>query len=335
MSAMEAPVAIGQDLVSVSISIGIATFPQDCDGPERLVQRADMAMHQAKAAGRNTHVFFDSSLDSALRERLVLEADLRKALDAGEIIPFYQPLVDFATNRVVGFEVLARWQHPKMGLLAPSQFVPIAEDAGMIGKLFGVILYRACRDAVLWQPSLLIAVNISPSQFNDPTLVPTIFDTLRRTGLEPKRLEIEITESSFVQNFDVARRIVGELKKKGVRLSLDDFGTGYSSLRHLHELSLDKIKIDRSFVENRSRGPEIETVISAMIGLGHNLGMLVTAEGIEYENDALWFHLRGCDQGQGYFYSRPMAADKIPDFLRTFEAPIPVEPRFVRRAVRG
>jgi diguanylate cyclase (GGDEF)-like protein len=315
LSEMDAPVVIDHTRITVTTSIGIAAFPQDGTAADVLLQRADLALYKAKAAGRNRHAFFDPLLDGASRERLVLESELRDALRAGEVVPYYQPLIHLASKRLVGFEVLARWRHPRRGVLIGAEFVPLAENTGLIDLLFDVMLTQSCRDATHWPRTLLIAVNVSPTQFNDRSMVKKVLDTLHHTGLPANRLEIEITENALVQDFDVAKDVVQQLNQSGVRVSLDDFGTGYSGFRHLHQLSLDKIKIDRSFVANLHSGGDTDTIITSMITLGHSLGLEVTCEGIERQEDATWLMQRGCDQGQGFLFSRPLPAEEIPAYL--------------------
>ncbi|MEW5424514.1 putative bifunctional diguanylate cyclase/phosphodiesterase [Amorphus sp. 3PC139-8] len=315
------PITLAARPVSVTASVGIARAPRDGTHGEQLLQRADLSMGRAKSSGRNTYASFDSAIDSEARYRMSLEMDLPQALERNEIVPYFQPFVDLASGAVVGFEVLARWHHPRHGLVGSEAFIPVAEDAGMIGKVFAHILEEASLAAMEWHPPVIIAVNASPSQFGARAMVSTILDSLERTGLLPERLEIEITENAMVQDFSLALEIVGSLKELGISIALDDFGTGYSSLRHLHEIPIDKIKIDRSFVSQRRSGTVAATVVDLVIVLGHSLGLKVTAEGIEILEDALWLKERGCDLGQGYLFSEPVPASAVQALLDAGERP--------------
>jgi diguanylate cyclase (GGDEF)-like protein len=310
------PIPLDKGEVSVTMSIGSARYPEDGDHTEALLQNADIAMYRAKQGGRNGFALFDADLDATFHDRLQLSAELRNGLTSGQVVPYFQPLLDLATGDVVGFEVLARWIHPERGVLAAGTFVPLAEDAGLIGILFRIVLENACSEAATWTVPMSLAVNLSPSQLCDPDLVETVLDTLLATGLHPSRLELEITENALVKDFERARRVIEQLKSTGVRIALDDFGTGYSSLRHLHLLSIDKIKIDRSFIEARSSSKDSEVIIKSMINLGHNLGMQVLGEGIELSDDAVWLDQQGCDQGQGYLFARPMPSDQVSLYLQ-------------------
>lgn len=309
------PISItGVDL-TITASIGIAIYPRDGTSREVLLQRADLSMSRAKAGGRNTYASFDSDVDLEIRHRLSLEADLPKALENGSIVPYFQPFVDFGSGQIVGFEVLARWHHPVHGRLGGEVFIPLAEDAGLIDQVFAVVLDEACRAAVEWEGRLTIAVNASPLQLGERALVTTVLDSLERTGLPARRLEIEITENALVQDFPLALEIVLALKSVGIAIALDDFGTGYSNLRHLHELPIDKIKIDKSFIRRRGTEDVSETVVDLVVALGHSLGLKVTAEGVETLDDALWLKERGCDLGQGYLFSEAVLARDVPALL--------------------
>lgn len=315
LSEVRVPVDIGGTEVVVTASIGVALAPQDGTRRETLMQHADLSMSRAKKSGRNSYAAFDSTVDTRVRYRLSLEADLPKALTTRAIVPYFQPFVELASGNVVGFEVLARWNHPEHGLIGGEEFISIAEDAGLIGRVFAHILEEASLVAMEWPIPALIAVNASPTQLGERELVGIVLDSLERTGLPPSRLEIEITENALVQDFPLALEIVSAFKEVGIAIALDDFGTGYSSLRHLHEIPLDKIKIDRSFIMERRRGEVAATVVDLVIVLGHSLGLKVTAEGIETLDDALWLKERGCDLGQGFLFSEPVPAAAVPKLL--------------------
>jgi len=309
------PVRIGEADVTLTASIGIAIFPRDGTSRELLLQRADLSMSRAKAAGRNTYASFDPDIDSEIRFRLSLEADLPKALKSGAVVPYFQPFVDLSTGTMVGFEVLARWHHPDHGMLGGETFIPLAEEIGLIDPLFGHILKAACSEAMRWDRPLRIAVNASPLQLGERRLVETVIASLEESGLPAERLEIEITENSLVHDFPLALEIVTALKSVGVSISLDDFGTGYSNLRHLNELAIDKIKIDKSFTMRRGEGEVTQTVVDLVVALGHSLGLKVTAEGVETLSDALWLKERGCDFGQGYLFSEAIPPGDVPALL--------------------
>ena len=309
--------------IDVGATIGIALFPGDGEDAEALLRAADIAMYRAKREGRGTFRFYEQRMDEELKERVTLEIALRSAIQAGQIRPHYQPLVDLATHRLLGFEVLARWYHPQRGIIPPDVFIPLAEDTGVITELCYSLLRQACLDARSWPARLGLSVNISPCQFKDRLLAARLLSILRETGFDPRRLEIEITESALTNDLDVTRATLGVLQSAGVSIALDDFGTGYSSRYHLRELKFDKIKIDRSFVQSLEN-EESAKIISAIIGLGNSLGILTTAEGIENRRNSEWLADRGCTYGQGYLFGAPVPAT---DAARLIEATTPPSDR--------
>lgn len=315
------PIRINGVDLRITASIGLAMYPRDGTTREVLLQRADLSMSRAKLGGRNTYASFDSDLDSEIRYRLSLEADLPKALEDGSIVPYFQPFVDFGTGQIVGFEVLARWHHPVHGPLGGEVFIPLVEDAGLIDRVFARILDEACGAAAKWTSPVSIAVNASPLQLADRGMVTTVLDSLERTGLPAARLEIEITENALVRDFPLALEIVTALKSVGIAIALDDFGTGYSNLRHLHELPIDKIKIDKFFIRHHRTEDVSETIVDLVVALGHSLGLKVTAEGVETLDDALWLKERGCDLGQGYLFSEAVLARDVPALLAATRHP--------------
>ena len=301
------PIAVGGVVARTGATIGIARSDDDCTTVDALLRRANIAMHAAKSAGRGRHGRFDATMERELIQRNAIEAGLREGIPAGQFVPYYEQQVDLATGRLIGFEVLARWDHPTQGLVAPDAFIPIAEETGLIADLSIAVMRRAFVEARDWDPSLTLSVNISPAQLKDPWLAQKIVKLLVETGYPANRLEIEITESGLFQNLSLAQSVVGSLKNQGIRLSLDDFGTGYSSLSHLRALPFDRIKIDRSFVMSMMRDPESEAIVNAISRLGQSLHLPITAEGIE--NQAIAARLRdiGCNKGQGWLYGKPMA----------------------------
>jgi len=295
----------------VTASVGIARSDGDCAAMDALMRRADIAMYAAKRAGRNRLTWFDASMERELLLRNTIEAGLRDGIPRGEIIPYYEQQIDLSTGRIQGFEVLARWQHPTRGIIAPDIFIPVAEEAGLISDLSTSVMRQAFEDAKGWDPSLTISVNISPAQLKDPWLAQKIVKLLVETGFPPSRLEIEITESSLYENLSLAQSIIGSLKNQGIRIALDDFGTGYSSLAHLRALPFDRIKIDKSFVLTMTGNPESAAIVNAITRLGESLSLPITAEGIE--DAAIIDQLKaiGCHKGQGWHYGKPMPVKDV------------------------
>lgn len=299
------------ELVQIGASIGIALAqPGDVD-LGGLIHRADVALYQAKGGGRGCFRFFTDGMDADVRARALLERDLRQAIAEDVIEPHFQPLVAIDTGQLIGVEMLARWSHPTRGSVPPAEFIPIAEDLGLIGALTQRLMVRACQTAARWPDHVMLACNISPLQLRDPTLPAMIRTTLADTGLPACRLELEVTESALVGDLALARELLDQLKALGIRLALDDFGTGYSSLRHLQSLPFDKIKIDQSFVGTMVADRESGKIVSAMIGLGQSLGLKTVAEGVETEETAALLRGLGCDVGQGWLFGRPAPADGI------------------------
>jgi diguanylate cyclase (GGDEF)-like protein len=310
-----APITAGALRHQVGVGIGIALVPQDGTAPEELLRKADVALYRAKEEGGSHLRFFEPAMDAHLRERDRLERGLRNGLETGAVRPFYQPLVDLRTNEVVGFEALARWTHSELGEVPPDRFLPVAEHCGLATELMCSLLRQACRDALAWPPHVHLAFNISPRQLKDRTLGADILAILAEVGFPPARLEIELTESAVVQDLETAQAVVGTLRQAGVRVALDDFGTGYSSLYHLRNFKIDKIKIDRSFVENMDREDEARILVRALLGLGQGLGLTVTAEGVEYPRQAEELRAQGCQQAQGFLYSRAVPAEQTAAFF--------------------
>jgi diguanylate cyclase (GGDEF)-like protein len=320
VTAIAEPIMFGDTVLRVGASVGIAVYPDDASDAEELVRRADVAMYRAKHDGLGGVRFFQSSMDAEVHERAMLETDLRSAIAAGEIVPFFQPLIDLQTQQLTGFEVLARWQHPTRGMLPPDTFIQIAEDTRLIGPMTMSLLRMALRDAATWDPSLMIAVNIAPQMLEDESLVEQLVAVAHETAFPTTRLEIEITESAFIRDVDVARTVIAAFKRHGISVALDDFGTGYSSLSHLSELPFDKIKIDRSFIRTMRDKPQSATIVMAIIGLGQSMQLMTTAEGIEDHQDEQVLRDLGCVSGQGFLYSQPVPAAEIPAFIAGFDA---------------
>ncbi|MFY0614403.1 MAG: EAL domain-containing protein [Hyphomicrobiaceae bacterium] len=311
------PIWIEGKGISISSSIGISQAPRDATDFEDLSAKADLAMQRAKKLGRDTYTCYDNDIGEVQQQRLELEAGLRNAIETREIVPYMQPLVSLRDGSLLGFEILARWRHPQRGLIPPDRFIGIAEECGLISELMLSTLQQACETAVDWPGNFKIAVNLSPIQIQDRELANRVKAVCDTTGFAAERLEIEITEAIFINDSDLAQVAIAELKALGVSVSLDDFGTGFSSMRYLSEFPIDKVKIDRSFVMGRDDNGKNEKIVNSIISLGHSLGMLTIAEGVEKETDVEWLVEQGCDQAQGYLYSAPVA---LPDALSFAEA---------------
>jgi diguanylate cyclase (GGDEF)-like protein len=304
------PVTIADSEQTVTASVGISRPELDCDSIDMLIRRADIALYAAKKNGRNGYSWFENGMEVELRSRNSLEGDIRAAIPNDEFVPYFEQQIDLATGELVGFEMLARWVSPVRGLISPDDFIPIAEETGMIGDLSMSIIRKAMIEAKNWDPKLTISVNISPVQLKDPWLAQKIVKLLVETGFPASRLEVEITESSLFKNLSLAQSIVGSLKNQGIRIALDDFGTGYSSLAHLRALPFDRIKIDRSFVSSMLENAESAAIVSAIAGLGASLDVPITAEGIEDDQIIDKLKALGCTKGQGWYFGQPLNIDQ-------------------------
>jgi diguanylate cyclase (GGDEF)-like protein len=299
----------------ISASIGVAIAPTDGGDTDTLLRKADIAMYRAKADGRRTFCLFMPEMDAALQARRLLALDLDRALKCHEFALFYQPMVDVRTGDVTGFEALLRWHHPERGLILPSDFIPLAEENGLIVELGEWTLRRACSDAAGWPQELSVAVNLSPLQLRSRRLVRTVVHALAESGLAVGRLELEITESVLLQEEPESRANLAQLKNLGVAIAMDDFGTGYSSLSSLHRFSFDKIKIDRSFVSDLADGSGALAIVRAVASLASSLGMVVTAEGVETAEQLARLRAEGCHEVQGYLFGPPRPAGDVADAL--------------------
>ena len=321
---VRAPHDGGGNELRVSCSIGIAVYPEDGSDLDELMRRADAAMYEAKAAGRDQVRFFSSELDKLARERRTIEQYLRVALEHDELSLHYQPRVDALTLQVVGMEALMRWQHPELGSVSPAVFIPLAEETGLI-RPFGLwALQTACSQLERWTKSerepITLSVNISTVQLGDPDVLEFLRDFFARTGIEPGLLELEITESQLMENADASGTALSALRALGLRFSIDDFGTGYSSLAYLKRFPIDKLKIDKSFVQDLLSDSTDLAIVRAIIALGHNLGLGVVAEGVESAGAAQRLKVLGCDELQGFHFARPMAIPQLEEWLRAHHA---------------
>ena len=308
LKVFESPIEVGSKRHRVGAGIGLALVPDDGTNADEIMRKADIALYRAKAGKQSAARFFEEEMDKRSRERESLERDLAAAIEADAISPWYQPIVDLKTQQVIAFEALARWTHPTLGDIPPDRFIPIAEDCGLIQPLSDYLLRRACKDALAWPDHVMLSFNISPAQLKEKTLGLRILSILGESGLPARRLEIEITESAIVRDLEAAKVVLSSLREAGVRVALDDFGTGYSSLYHLRNFKFDAIKIDRSFVGNMATEDESAAIVRALTGLGHGLGMVITAEGIEQSDQRDTLLKQGCERGQGFLFSRAIPA---------------------------
>ena len=310
---------IDQHDLHLTASIGIATYPADGTEAEALMKNADFAMYHAKDSGRNTYQFFKSDMNVCALERQSLEVDLRRALENREFELHYQPKVNLETGAITAVEALIRWRHPQRGLVPPAQFIPVAEACGVIVPIGRWVLGEACRQSRAWRDAGLapirIAINVSPLELRDRDFVATVRATLQKTSLEPCCLELELTETFLMQDTTVTAAVLEALKDLGVTLALDDFGTGYSSLSRLQRFPIDTLKIDQSFVRDLTSHADAAGIVSAVIGMGNSLHMRVVAEGVETREQLTFLQQRGCPEGQGYYFSRPVIAAQLPRLL--------------------
>jgi diguanylate cyclase (GGDEF)-like protein len=303
--AFKTPFDLGETLCSVGASIGVSQANDPTLTVEEFLSQADVAMYRIKGSGSISVSYYEPGMEEAAKARALMETELRLAVEQGRIEPFYQPVIDLGTGQVMGYEALARWRTASGEILMPEHFIPIAEQCGLISPVFLQVLKKACVALRDKPPHTSLAVNLSPLQFHDEWLPEQILAITTETGIAPGRLEVEITENALVSNFDAARRIMQELKSQGIQIALDDFGTGYSSFRHLNELPFDKLKIDRSFISTLDLDDSSRTIVRAVTELAHNLGLTVTAEGVELLPQIEMLQEIGCDFGQGFFYGRP------------------------------
>jgi diguanylate cyclase (GGDEF)-like protein len=303
--------------IIADISIGISLAPFDAAEPDLLLKNADMALYGAKADGRGTYRFFEPEMDARMKARRELDMGLRKALINGEFELYYQPLVNLKSNEITAFEALLRWNHPVRGLVSPAEFIPVAEETGLIIPLGEWVLHRACQETANWPTDIKVAVNLSPAQLKSRNLTEVVINALAAAGMSANRLQLEITETVLMHNTFNTLATLQKLRALGVQIALDDFGTGYSSLSYLRSFPFDKIKIDRSFIQDLSNGAEPLAIVHAVAGLAKSLNMISTAEGVETKEQLETLQSIGCVEMQGYLFScaRP-AAEIVPMFLQ-------------------
>ncbi|HVB58905.1 MAG TPA: EAL domain-containing protein [Candidatus Acidoferrales bacterium] len=321
LTMLKAPNFIGHHGLEISASIGISIYPDDGMDPETLIKTADTAMYQAKEHGRNNYKFFEQQMAIRAVERQSIEEDLRGALERQEFVLQYQPKIDLQTGTITGAEALLRWLHPQRGLVSPVMFVPVAEDSGLILPIGMWVRREACKQVRAWQnaglPALPIAVNISVVEFRDQNFLESIRAILKETRLEPRCLELELTESVLMQHAEATTSVLQQLKAMGVQLAVDDFGTGYSSLSYLRRFPIDALKIDRSFVNEITSNPDDATIVRAVISMGRSLKQRVIAEGVETREQLAFLQNQQCAEGQGYYFSQPVFPQEFAKLLET------------------
>ncbi|NVM76547.1 diguanylate cyclase (GGDEF)-like protein/PAS domain S-box-containing protein [Duganella sp. SG902] len=317
--AVAAPVTLERQALAVTCSIGVSVFPADGADAEQLLKHADIAMYRAKEAGRNQVQFYEAAMHTRVAERAQIEAELRNALPREQLSLVYQPKVDLRSGAVTGMEALVRWQHPALGAVSPVRFIGVAEETGLIVAIGRWVLRTACAQAAAWQraglPPLRVAVNLSARQFRDHALLDEVRAALADSGLQPRYLELELTESLMMHNVEEAVAMVENLKRLGVALSIDDFGTGYSSLAYLKQFPVDYLKIDQSFTREMLTEPKVAAIVRSVMALGHSLGFKVIAEGVETEAQLAYLRQHACDEMQGYYFSRPLTPEAFAAFI--------------------
>jgi diguanylate cyclase (GGDEF)-like protein/PAS domain S-box-containing protein len=316
LEAIGEPYLLDGHSVLIGATIGIAMAPGDGNDSEKLLKNADMALSRAKTESRGTFSFFEAGMDARAQSRRKIEIDLRDAIQNEVLRPHYQPLIDLSTGRITGFEALVRWPHPEHGMVSPGEFIPVAEETGLINGVGRLMLRRACMDAALWPDDVRVAVNLSPAQFRVGNLPTIVMDALKQSGLPPERLEVEITETVLLEKSDHVLATLHALRSLGLRISMDDFGTGFSSLSYLRSFPFDKIKIDQIFVHDLAANRDAQAIVRSIISLGQGLGVTITAEGVETEAELSCLRAEGCHEAQGFLFSRARPHDEIVALLK-------------------
>ncbi|MDO8360669.1 MAG: EAL domain-containing protein [Devosia sp.] len=310
-----APYDLDGHQVIVGTSIGVSMAPSDGQEPDVLMKNADLALYRAKADGGGVYRFFEVAMDARMQARRALELDLRKAMVNGEFELYYQPIIDVKSDKITGCEALIRWHHPERGMVPPLEFIPVAEETGLIVQIGEWVLRQACKEAARWSSDVTIAVNLSPAQFKSRNLLPMVINALATSGLPPRRLELEITEMVLMQETEGAFAVLHQLRDLGIRIAMDDFGTGYSSLGYLRAFPFDKIKIDQSFIQDLPGQKDSVAIVRAVVGLSSSLGITTTAEGVETAEQLASVTAEGCNEVQGYLFSWPKPAADVEKFL--------------------
>jgi predicted signal transduction protein with EAL and GGDEF domain len=315
IDAVSAPYMIEGQQVVIGASVGVAVGPIDGVTPDQLIRNADLALYRAKGDGRGTYRFFGPEMDAQMQARRGMEQDLREALQTGQFELHYQPVLSLGNDTISGVEALIRWRHPEKGLISPGTFIPVAEEIGFIVQLGEWAIREACLTAARWPSHIRVAVNLSPLQFRNPGFVQLVLAALEESDLAPERLELEITETTLLQDSEATLSTLYQLRALGVRIAMDDFGTGYSSLSYLQSFPFDKIKIDRSFVKDIADGVGSLNIVRAVAAMANGLGMATTAEGVETKEQLDTVRAEGCTEMQGFIFCRPLPADEITRLL--------------------
>lgn len=315
IAAVSEPIIIDGQSINLGVSIGVAMAPYDADCPNDLIRQSDLALYRAKADGRNTCRFFEPEMDAAMQRRRHLEIQMREAIQERQFELHYQPIVDLESGEIISFEALVRWVHPTMGRVFPDQFIPLAEETGLINPLGEWVIEQACRDAAQWDETIGVCVNLSAVQLDNRDLPSKVNQALQSAGLSPHRLELEVTETALLAETDLAVAMLHQFREMGVRISMDDFGTGYSSISYLRKFPFDKIKIDRSFVSGSDADVESAALVKMIAALGVSLGVKTTAEGVETQMEMESVRLAGCSEVQGYLFSKPVPFAEIPTLI--------------------
>jgi diguanylate cyclase (GGDEF)-like protein len=320
LKAITEPHSVNQHDLHVTTSIGVSVYPDDGEDAETLIKNADTAMYQAKENGRQSYQFFKPAMNVRAVERQFIEENLRRALEHEEFALHYQPKINLRTGEIAGAEALLRWTHPTRGRISPAIFIPVAEDCGLILPIGNWVLREACKQARVWLDAGLklgtMAVNVSAMEFRDEYFLGGLFAILDETGLDPRCLELELTESVLMKHAESTESILRSLREKGVQLAVDDFGTGYSSLSYLRKFPIDALKIDQSFVRQICNAPEETTIVTAVISMGRTLKLRVVAEGVETQDELAFLQAHECDEAQGYYFSRPVVAQQFARLLK-------------------
>ncbi len=319
LDAVSKPFVLGGETFFVTTSIGISLYPKDDTDIDGLMKHADIAMYKAKEQGKNAYQLYTSDMDAQAARRMTLQNQMQIALHQGQFVVFYQPQISVSTGRLVGAEALVRWQHPEFGLMAPLQFIPLAEETGFIVPLGNEVIRLACEQMTEWHdqgfPDLRLAINLSARQLRTDSLLDVVGDVLTTTGMDPRCIELELTESAVMQNVQMTEQILEALQGLGISFALDDFGTGYSSMAHLKRFPITRLKIAQQFLRDVWNDPYNSAISEAIINMGHSLGLRVLAEGVETKEQVRFLASRGCDEAQGMYYSRPLAADAFLEAL--------------------
>lgn len=305
----------------VTISIGVAFAPKNGNTTQNLIKNVDLAMYSAKENGKNTYCFYDDSINESLMRKIELQSELRQAIDNNEFEVYYQAQIDLVENRIAGFEALVRWNHPTKGLIMPNSFIPVAEQTGLIVPIGKWVMQEACKQLKKWEDTgfdVVMAVNLSGRQFFDSDLVTTVKETIDSTGIDPRRLELEITETVVLDNIEYSIDVIEQIKSFGVTFSLDDFGTGYSAMNYLRMLPVSNLKIDKSFLDRLIENQSDQKIVSSIITLARNLDMAVIAEGVEHEEQADFLRKMECNLAQGFLYSKPIPEDNAYSLLERY-----------------